>query len=56
MEDKDVIDRLARIETKLDNVLVVTSDHENRIRWITGALAAIPIPVIIAVSAWAWPS
>lgn len=33
-ETEEVVDRLARIETKLDNVLKRDDDHEKRIRWL----------------------
>lgn len=45
--DREVLDRLVRIETKLDNVIYLGTDHETRIRkleralWLaTGAAAA----------------
>lgn len=33
-ESVTIADRLARIETKLDNVLKRDDDHEKRIRWL----------------------
>mgnify|MGYP007075792272 CR=1 FL=1 len=32
MPDREVLDRLMRIETKLDNALSEVADHENRLR------------------------
>jgi hypothetical protein len=55
MSDLEHAETLGRIETKLDLVLKVKDDHENRLRsvekgnWISGSLSTIATGLMAAV-------
>lgn len=44
-----VVDRLARIEVKLDEVLKVHADHENRLRAVERWKYALPVTAFTAL-------
>lgn len=39
--NRECADRLARIETKLDDILPLVKSHERQITWLKGVMAAI---------------
>ncbi|MFT2016280.1 hypothetical protein ACMA1D_10620 [Streptomyces sp. 796.1] len=50
-ESREVIDRLARIETKLDAAIFRSDDHEARIRRVERWFYALPVSAVASVAA-----
>lgn len=49
MNEGELAVLLARLEVKLDQLLILTGDHESRLRSLEGARWPIPVAAVIAL-------